>query len=270
MASDQDRGLLYGDGLFTTMAVAQGQILNHSLHWQRLQDGCERLGIPFPDADLLRADMRHASQSVKCGVLKCLITRGCGGRGYRPPANPEPAHFLIHSPFPEYPQHFTRDGVQLRLCQIRLARQPALAGIKHLNRLEQVLARQEWQEPDIAEGLMLDSEGLVIEGTQSNLFWIENKQLHTPDLQHCGVAGIIRSLICQHHAVTVCECSLQRLYDAQAVFLTNSIIGLWPVIRLQQQCWPVIEQERQLQRWLIEQNAIPEVFAQPQNKRDLK
>jgi 4-amino-4-deoxychorismate lyase len=143
----------------------------------------------------------------------------------------------------------------VRLCTTRLGSNPQLAGIKHLNRLEQVLARQEWNDPDIREGLLLDAEGFMIEGTMSNLFTVTGKSLATPDLTGCGVAGIMRTVVLEQAAslgldVTVKPLPLAAVQQADEVFLTNSLIGIWPMIELENRAWNPGPVTRQMQECL--------------------
>ena len=166
--SAQDRGLLYGDGLFETLAIRKGVPLRWERHLQRLMLGCERLGIPCPDVTALTLESLALCKGHDRALLKLIVTRGVGGRGYRAPAQPQATRILTCHPWPDYPADAARDGVRVRLCRTRLAQQPALAGIKHLNRLEQVLARAEWNDEEIAEGLLFDREDHVIEATMSN------------------------------------------------------------------------------------------------------
>lgn len=232
-----DRGLLYGDGVFETVAVRNGQPLSWDRHMRRLHHGCARLAITAPDIALLHAEALHVAHGAPRAVLKIIITRGPGARGYRAAAHAAPTRVLSVHPWPDYPEAFNHAGVAVRVCATRLGKNPALAGIKHLNRLEQVLARGEWDDPEIAEGLMLDSAGHVIEGTFSNIFAVRDGMLITPDLTACGVAGIRRELILEyaHGAaipVTIAPLPLSELLDMHEIFLCNSLIGVWPVREL--------------------------------------
>ena len=247
-----DRGLHYGDGLFETLAVIDGRCPFWDRHMQRLQSGCQRLQLPVPDIALLQAEAQDLIENQTRAVLKVIISRGEGGRGYRYPESVTPTRILMRQPWPDYPQQNGREGVQVRFCTTTLARQPRLAGLKHLNRLEQVLARNEWLDDVIAEGLMQDQNGNVIEGTLSNLFMVHNGILHTPDLSACGVAGIMRGYVIDlaHNegiAVEVGNISQEQLLEADEIFLTNSLIGLWPVKRLAGQAFAVGEVSRRLQ-----------------------
>lgn len=233
-----DRGLQYGDGLFETLAVAGGRPALWERHMRRLMSGCRRLGLPAPPRELLFSECRAVSAAGQRGVLKILLTRGAGGRGYRPASAAEPTRIVVFHPWPEYPQQWWRDGIRLRICVTRLGENPALAGLKHLNRLEQVLARAEWDDPGIAEGLMLDFSGQVVEGTMTNLFLLRDGALLTPDLGRCGVAGVMREVVmdvARERGIPVAESNLtlQELEQADALFMTNSVIGIWPVMALE-------------------------------------
>ena len=232
-----DRGLHYGDGLFETIAVTDGQPRLWSQHMARLSEGCRALGIPMVDCERLQHEATSLVKGAPRGVLKIIITRGSGGRGYRVPECIQPTRLLALHPWPDYPASHYEQGVTLRMCKTRLGINPALAGIKHLNRLEQVLARNEWGSREADEGVMLDPHGNVIEGTMSNLFIIEEERLITPNLTQCGINGIMREnvlhLAAQHQISTRIETlSVERLKMASACFVTNSIIGLWPVRQL--------------------------------------
>ncbi|MEW5755921.1 MAG: aminodeoxychorismate lyase [Pseudomonadota bacterium] len=232
--SAQDRGLHYGDGLFETLRVTDGQPEWWSRHMTRLTHGCARLAIPLPDLDRLHHEALELTHDCARGVLKIILTRGSGGRGYRLPDTITPTRILSLHPYPTYPAAYWAEGVCVRLCDLRLARQPALAGIKHLNRLEQILARNEWQDETITEGLLRDAEDNFIEATMSNLFLVRDGVLTTPDLSGCGVRGIMRDLVLEQaeaHGIPTMITPVQspHLMAADEVFLTNSIIGLWPV-----------------------------------------
>lgn len=257
-----DRGLLYGDGLFSTFAIVNEQALNWAAHWQRLAKDCQRLHIPLPEPTVFNAELSQLCQNIQLGVGKCLISRGSGGRGYLPAEHVQPMRLLSTHPWPAYPAAYFQQGVQLGLCQLRLGAQPALAGIKHLNRLENVLARQEIaNNPAQAEALLLDQQGFVIEGTMSNLFFLHKGVLHTPSLHNCGVAGIMRGHIietAQTWGVPVAQGNypLPSLFAADEVFISNSILGIWPVRSLLQQQWPLGSLTQDLQQQLLQQQII--------------
>jgi 4-amino-4-deoxychorismate lyase len=232
-----DRGLAYGDGVFETLAVVDGGPRDLERHLRRLRDGLQRLGIGGLDDATLAAETRDMCLGVARGVLKLIVTRGVGGRGYRPPEAARPTRIVSLHPWPDYPASYAETGVEVRVCRTRLGLNPGLAGIKHLNRLEQVLARAEWDD-ECQEGLMLDLDGRVIEGTMSNVFVIRDDALLTPAVDRAGIAGIIRERVIEHAGRLGIPCrieavSLDQVYTGQGLFLCNSIIGIWPVRRLE-------------------------------------
>jgi 4-amino-4-deoxychorismate lyase len=245
-----DRGLQYGDGLFETIAVHNGIAVFLQQHIDRLTASCQRLHIPSPDPDILRAEVKQLCQHTKQAVLKMMVTRGSGGRGYRQPDDIHATRILSLHPFPTYPDNYAAQGITARFCTTRLGLNPTLAGMKHLNRLEQVLARAEWQGDSVQEGIMLDINNRVIEGTMSNLFYYQNNQLYTADLTQSGVAGIIRAMIINHEAVIEHHFTQEELLDADEVFVCNSVIGLWPIKQLANRCFAVGNETKHLQSWL--------------------
>jgi len=256
-----DRGLQYGDGLFETIAVQNGLSLCWDEHLQRLEQGCKQLKISFPDKNLLKDEARSLSNNIGHGVLKIIITRGQGGRGYALPDNAEPNRIISLYPWPEYPEENATQGINVRVCDYRYSHNSVLAGIKHLNRLEQVLARSEWTDSSIAEGLVLDQEANVIEGTMSNVFCLIDNVLCTPDLSQCGVEGIIRNKTIELASnlnidVEVKKISLQMLENAEEVFVCNSIIAVWPVKMINDKSFSVGEKTRQLKQALQEHHCI--------------
>jgi 4-amino-4-deoxychorismate lyase len=227
-----DRGLSYGDGLFETMAVVAGNIPLWQSHMQRLQRGCERLQLACPDVNVLREEVAQLVQGAERAVIKLLLTRGSGGRGYAPVTSGIPTRVLQVHPWPELSRAYWETGVKVIFCEQRLARQPALAGIKHLNRLEQVLARGEWTDPGIQEGLVADSDGHIIEAVSHNVFLLKGKTWLTPELQYSGVAGVMREHILsllrdKGYAAQIRTISRQEVLAADAVFLCNSLHGIW-------------------------------------------
>lgn len=249
--SVRDRGLAYGDGLFETIAVRGGGIPLLARHMARLAEGCRRLSIPL-DLVLMESELQAFARQLGEGVAKLIVTRGAGQRGYAPPQPCQPQRILQAAPSPQYPAAHAEQGVRLFACTTRLAEQPLLAGLKHLNRLEQVLARAEWQDAEYAEGLMLDTCGRVIEGVYSNLFLVVAGGLVTADLSRCGVAGVMRAEILQQAqllglSIELRDVSHDELLNADEVFLCNSLYGIWPVTALRERHWPVGPLTRKLQ-----------------------
>ncbi|HSP56884.1 MAG TPA: aminodeoxychorismate lyase [Halomonas sp.] len=237
-----DRGAAYGDGLFETVLLRDGEPQLWDAHLARLAKGCEVLAIPLPVRAALERPLASAGQGLQ--VLKLMLTRGSGGRGYQLPEEPEPRLRWRLSPFVPNREHWT-SGVRIRHCALRLGIQPALAGLKHLSRLENVMARAEWTAPEIAEGLLCDTEGRLVEATCMNLFWQRHGRLETPRLDHCGVAGTLREVLRQRVSLYEVESGPAVLEEAEAVWLGNSVQGLWPVARLDD------AQGRELMRWKI-------------------
>lgn len=232
-----DRGLMYGDGVFRTLLARNGKPLSWRLHYARLSADCAALGIVCPGEETLSEEAGRLIQTDDDIVLKIVVTRGESARGYAVPEGIEPTRILMSSPAPPYPATYYTDGIRAHLCATRLALQPALAGIKHLNRLENVLARREWNDPEVAEGLMLDMEGNVIEGTMTNLFVLRGGALITPKLDRCGVAGVQRERIMGLAgqlglALRAEPLPLSLVFDADEVVLCNSVIGAWQVREL--------------------------------------
>ncbi|RMQ42525.1 4-amino-4-deoxychorismate lyase [Pseudomonas cichorii] len=247
----RDRGLAYGDGVFETIAVRNGVALLFERHLQRLEISCDRLAIPFDQA-LLRSEMTCFAEQLGEGVMKLILTRGDSQRGYAPAPDTQPRRILQGAAAPVYPPAHARQGVRLFPCQTRLAEQPLLAGLKHLNRLEQVLARSEWQDSEHAEGLMCDTSGRLIEGVYSNLFLVRDGVLLTADLSRCGVAGVMRAELLdqarnQGIAVDIRDLHLSDLEQADELFLCNSVYGVWPVCGFSRLNWPVGPLTRKLQ-----------------------
>lgn len=239
-----DRGLHYGDGVFETIAVHHGHPLLLDAHLGRMRAGCEQLRF---DASLELSDIRRqtteSTREVDRGVMKIIITRGVGARGYRFTAGTPPTCIMGLYPWPEFPSSRSVDGVDVCVCKSRLGHQPVLSGIKHLNRLEQVVARAEWAD-EYAEGLMLDQEGSVVEGTMSNVFFVLGGTLVTPLLDRCGIRGVVRTQVLRLASELGMEVNESRvrmddLFQAEEAFLTNSVIGIWPIKTLEQRQFSV-------------------------------
>jgi 4-amino-4-deoxychorismate lyase len=219
-------------------------------HLERLWRGCERLSLVL-DRALLHAELLAFCAGQADGVVKLIVTRGDGLRGYA--VSPSPVRrILLSGAMPVYPSANAEQGVRLFPCVTRLAEQPQLAQIKHLNRLEQVLARAEWQDSSYAEGLMRDRSGRVIEAVFSNLLLCRDTVLVTADLSRCGVAGVMRAeLLAQARsqgiACQVRDITFDEFLAADEVMLCNSVYGVWPVCAYEARCWPVGPLTRRLQ-----------------------
>lgn len=246
-----DRGLMYGDGVFRTLRVQAGAPLWWEEQLARLAQDATRLGIPHPAQTAWEADVCTLTRQgpADC-VLKLVLTRGPAGRGYLPPQRPQPTRLAMTAPLPPDLERVAQSGATVRVCALRLAEQPRLAGVKHLNRLENVLARGEWDDPGIHEGLLMDTAGRVVCGVSSNVFVLRGGELSTPRLDRCGVSGVTRARLMRGAArlklaVREADITLDELLAADEVMLTNSLIKLWRVARLGTRTWdaPVLSLE---------------------------
>jgi len=238
-----DRGLHYGDGLFETIEIIQGQPVFLQQHLTRLKKGCRVLKIPFPSEALLLDEIAQVSTAAKHGVVKVMLTRGSGGRGYRQPDTIQVTRLVALHPFPDYPESHQTQGIKARFCELRLGLNPVLAGLKHNNRLEQVLARAEWFD-EFQEGLMLNLNEHVIEGTMSNLFIVKDQVIYTPEIKLSGIKGVMRKIVIElakQHNIALQKALLTREFvlAADEIFLTNSVMGVWPVKSLEDKVYPV-------------------------------
>ena len=229
-----DRGLAYGDGLFETMGAADGRIRWLDLHFDRLEDGCRRLAIPPPPRSLLEREIAVNCPNQGRAIVKLIVTRGSGPRGYAPPERATPTRVLAISAWPDYPESRYRDGISVRVCRLRLGENPALAGIKHLSRLEQVLAEIEIKGYGVQQGLLLDTGDRVVGGTNSNLFAVFGAEIMTPSLTHCGVKGVMRRAVIDAApglglSAVERDITLRQALEADELFMTNSLFGIWPV-----------------------------------------
>lgn len=263
LISIRDRGLLYGDGVFRTLRAIQGKALHWPLHYLKLQHDCAALGISCPGEAILAAELDEVLAQRPDGVVKLIVTRGEGARGYAPPADAEPTRIWDCSALPDYPAAWATQGVKACVCKLRLSSQPRLAGVKHLNRLENVLAAAELRDAQVhddkvAEGLLLDTEGHLVEGTRSNLFLMSQDRLVTPDLSRCGVAGVQRGRVMawalQHGMMLqVRDVGLEEALQADELFIVNSVIGLWPIRELEQRGWTEFPVAMRIKKALAEE-----------------
>jgi 4-amino-4-deoxychorismate lyase len=259
-----DRGLAYGDGLFETMRAHRGGVPWRERHWTRLVAAAGRLGLPLPERALVDAVAAELLRDGGDGVLKLLVSRGSGGRGYAPPASAQPAWVIARHPLPAPAR---REGLFLRWCDMRLAVQPRLAGMKHCNRLEQVIARAEWNDADRDEGLMLDTGGRVVSAISANLLVFREGRWWTPRVDRCGVAGVCRGWLLQTEQAEEAELRVEDVETADALALCNAVRGILPVARLGERAWPAHPAVRGLQRRLAADHpgfaglAIPEEHA---------
>ncbi len=250
--ASNDRGLAYGDGVFETILIHEGGPVWWDEHWHRLLRGAEVLKIQTPDEATVRKVCIPFLVNIKRGVLKIILTRGSGGRGYAVPEKQDPRIILSLHPAP-LPVPI---AVNLRWCETQLSCQPVLAGIKHLNRLEQVLARNEWQDANIFDGLMCDTEGNVVCASSANIFARIDGQWRTPKIDRSGIAGIARAWVLKHWP-HVREAHLSRLQidQAEAIFICNAVRGILAAKRLGGREYPVHADILDLQSQLAKEQA---------------
>jgi 4-amino-4-deoxychorismate lyase len=239
--SATDRGLHYGDGLFETIACTGAHPVFIEQHLERMQQGAQRLDIPFPDRQLLLQDINVllANRSSANSVIKLILTRGQGQRGYRYDRQQIPTRLCMLSDLPDHVAHWQLLGLKACFCKTRASINPQLAGIKSLNRLENVLASNELGN-DYDEGFLADSDGNVIEGTMTNLFAVQDGVLVTPDLSRSGIHGVMREHILDiarnaDIKVETRPLTPHELMQAEEIFVSNSVIGLCVVKQLEQQ-----------------------------------
>ena len=228
-----DRGLAYGDGLFETLRVHRGSVPWWRDHWSRLRLGGERLGIPLPEDVHVHGEAATLFADGGDGVLKLLLTRGAGERGYALPENPIPTWIVSRHAAPATPDR----GLRLHLCATRAASQPALAGIKHCNRLEQVLARAEVERAGCDEGLLSDTDGRPVCATAANLLVFDGQGWRTPAVDRCGVAGVLRGWLLEQGLLEEAALSMEDVASAEALALCNAVRGILPVAMLGARRW---------------------------------
>jgi len=229
-----DRAIQFGDGCFTTARIAAGQVCLLDAHLQRLLMACEKLLIPFVAWAELQREMVELARGNERGVLKVIISRGSGGRGYSAANCLHPVRILSVSGYPAHYDGWRREGITLELSPVQLGRNPHLAGVKHLNRLEQVLIRTHLEQTDADEALVLDSEGFVTECCAANLFWRNGKDVFTPRLDQAGVNGLMRQFCLQqlaHSGYRVVEVHAREavLAEADEMVVCNALMPVVPV-----------------------------------------
>jgi 4-amino-4-deoxychorismate lyase len=244
-----DRGLAYGDGLFESVRFVGAVAPLWPRHMQRLEESCQRLQLPPPDTAQLWCEALEVTRGLPQSVARITLTRGLGQRGYAPPVLARPTRVVAAFIPPQVADDVYADGVRMRVCEIRLAEQPLLAGMKHLNRLEQVLARAEWTDPAIAEGLLCDGHNRVISATMANVFALVDGALLTPALDRCGVAGVARAeVLATYPLAQVGELTLDAVLRASEVFLSSSVRGILPVQSLGDRVYAPAAATRHLQQ----------------------
>jgi len=233
-----DRGFQYGDCLFETIAYKNNTLIYWREHLQGMNNACKFLDLEIIDEDIWLKDIKKTiKDNDQDLVIKLIYSRGEAQRGYKIPESTSVMRVVMSSPLPVYAEELYSQGVRLTICETPASSNSRLAGIKHLNKLENILARNEWSDKKIFEGLMLDDFNNVIEGTMTNLFVVKNNSLYTPILKRSGVNGIIRQRIIDlaknDNIVTQqIEIKLDKLLEMDEIFISNSLIGLCPVNKI--------------------------------------
>ncbi|WP_372880624.1 aminodeoxychorismate lyase [Psychromonas sp.] len=241
-----DRGLAYGDGLFSTIKVEHGVAQLWDYHLQRLQSGAQKLFFPEVDWSTLSDELHCLAKSLsgqRYAVIKVILTRGSGGRGYSIQGCHAPQRILSVHPYPDFYQQWQTQGLKVIQCQQQLAINRQLAGLKTLNRLEQVLIKHELESQQALEGVVCDNNGYVIEACGANIFIYMNNHWVTPKLDGCGVQGVKRRQIMElsalaGHPVREMQITTNDLLNAEAVCLSNALMGIVPVIAYQSHYYP--------------------------------
>ncbi len=257
-----ERGFAYGDGHFTTLAVRQGQALLGELHWRRLHEACDRLGISTRHFPLWRESFSRFCTQYPDITARIVITRGSGGRGYLPDAYAEPNIYFQAWPVAPHPSVWREQGIPTGILSGRLGVSPMLAGLKHLNRLEQVVLRRELALTPYPEAIVLNVDDEVVEGVFSNVFLVRDGVLHTPPLERSGVAGVMRAYLLEAVGglgipVRTTPLRVSDLDTADALFFCNSLAGIWPVARFGGRMMPPDPVTRSLQKHLNDARLTP-------------
>ncbi len=232
-----ERGLAYGDGLFATMRFSGGEVLFLRAHLQRLTQGAKRLGFDWCASDSLISQITHLALTRGDGCIKLLLGRGVGGRGYAAPTSGSITEIVSLHAIPSHYSQWQNTGVSLKSSEVKLAQQPLLAGIKHLNRLEQVLIKSKKLPSGFEDWLVMDQKRNVIESSMANLFLVDGNNVITPSIALAGVAGVMReqviyALIARGFDLHIHDVSYQQLSQFEHGFITNSLFGLVDINRI--------------------------------------
>lgn len=244
--SIRDRGFQYGDGCFETVRILFKKPILWSEHLKRLKYACKTLQLSV-NFDLLKSEVAQLIRVNKATnvILKIIITRGEGGRGYAPAVQSDCTRILQ---LIDYVAPSTSSGARVVVCRHRLSSNSFLGGIKHLNRLDQVLARAQIPA-DCDEGLCMDEAGYVIEGCRSNLLFAIDNKLVSPDLSKSGVEGVMLDHLIDEFgvkgiAVIRRTISMSELKRADEILLCNSVFGVWPIAEIQNEDWRITLKEK--------------------------
>ncbi|MEM1410851.1 MAG: aminodeoxychorismate lyase [Pseudomonadota bacterium] len=246
-----DRGIAYGDGVFETLPVIGGVPVLWQAHMDRLALGGQRLGLATPPQEVLLRELKTVAAGMPRCVVKVIVSRGSGGRGYAPPADAEPRRIVSAHDWPEELERDRQEGVEAMMCETRLALQPRLRGIKHLNRLEQVLGAAELATVPGVQGIQCNTEGFVISGVHANLFIVVGGQCLTPRMDRSGVHGVLRGLLLREHGARAERRRITQefLLEADEVFFCSTLRGIVPLRRLGERHWDIGPVTREMQAW---------------------
>ncbi len=235
--ASQDRAANYGDGVFSTLRIQQGRVALFERHCQRLLNDAGKIGLTV-DAHSLRSAILTAAGNYQDGVLKVLVSAGTGGRGYARQQNPQVTVHISHHSWPEHYLTWQRRGIAVGVSEVQLGNQPLLAGIKHLNRLEQVLIKRAMAaQPGLDDVIVCDGQECVIEASAANVFWYQGGNWYTPSLTHTGVAGVMRQFLLTWFTQNGIEVQTGRFHVSQlqhceAMLLCNALMPVIPVKQL--------------------------------------
>ena len=251
--STRDRGLNYGDGFFTTAIITDGQVEHWAYHKARLIECAQRLGFPALEFTALESQITQLIASHPQAVLKVVITRGEGGRGYAPPSECNLNIIVSVLPYPDHYNSLTDAGISLAISPIKLAVQPHLAGLKTLNRLEQVLIKNALQTQHSDDALVLDYNNNVIETSAANIFAIKNNKVFSPRLDECGIKGVFLQSLCDKLTVEFKTVSVDNLTQADAIFVCNSLMKIVPVKSIGEHCFDIAHSQSLLNELLAKE-----------------
>ena len=262
--SVNDRGLFYGDGFFETMLwekldeekVNQKKIEYWKQHFERLKKGCDLMKINIPQEKVFLRDIekildKSIHLGLTSGLLKLIISRGVGGRGYKFEKNMKPTIIFLSYPRPTYKKEFYMTGVNVKICQTKLYYHDRLFGLKHLNRLDSVLARSEWDDNNLFEGVFIDNNENIVEGTMTNLFFVKKNKLFTPEIKNTGINGIMRQVVMDNAKIFFEDIyekkiHISKLNNFDQMFMTNSVIKVMPVKKLEKKSFSIKDNVKKL------------------------
>ncbi len=237
-----DRAFQYGDGIFRTFVVENRKPCHWKYHYKKIVEDCLAIKISPPNEKVLLSDIQSLFKTKKKAVGKFIISRGISDRGYKFGTDISHNRFLIKTKMPSYPKEYFKFGINLHVCKQRIF-PSILSGIKHLNRLDNIMARQEWRDNNFADGILLDQSGNVIECISSNIFMRCGKVIYTPKINQVGIKGVTRGIVIElsqklGFRVKELVFNLNKLLEADEVLVTNSLFGVLQVKKIKNRSWP--------------------------------